>query len=32
VPKNQAVEIKQSASEYRVIERPRFQLGGKNGR
>ena len=29
VPKNQAIEIKQSASEYRVIERPRYKLGGK---
>ena len=28
VPKNQAIEIRQSASDYRVIERPRFQLGG----
>ena len=32
VPKNQAIEIKQSASDYRVIERPRYQLGGKHGR
>ncbi|MCU1234900.1 MAG: PpiC-type peptidyl-prolyl cis-trans isomerase [Candidatus Solibacter sp.] len=32
VPKNRAIEIKQAATEYRVIERPRYQLGGKNGR
>jgi hypothetical protein len=33
VPKNQAIEIRQSASDYRVIERPHFRLGGKeNGR
>jgi tetratricopeptide (TPR) repeat protein len=32
VPKNQAIEIRQSASEYRVIERPRFKLGGARGR
>jgi tetratricopeptide (TPR) repeat protein len=33
VPKNKAIEIKQAASDYRVIERPRFRLGGKeNGR
>jgi tetratricopeptide (TPR) repeat protein len=32
VPKNQAIEIRQSASEYRVIERPRFKLGGDHGR
>ena len=32
VPKNQAIEIRQSASEYRVIERPRYKLGGKRGR
>jgi len=32
VPKNKAIEIKQSASDYRVIERPRFKLGGDHGR
>ncbi len=32
VPKNQAIEIRQSASDYRVIERPRSKLGGSNGR
>ena len=32
VPKNQAIEIRQSASDYRVIERPRYQLGGNHGR
>ena len=32
VPKNQAIEIKQSAGEYKVIERPSYQLGGKNVR
>ncbi len=32
VPKNQAIEIRQSASDYRVIERPRYQLGGNRGR
>ena len=32
VPKNQAIEIRQSASDYRVIERPRFKLGGNRGR
>ncbi len=32
VPKNKAIEIRQSASDYRVIERPRYQLGSKNGR
>ena len=32
VPKNQAIEIRQSATEYRVIERPRFKLGGDRGR
>jgi hypothetical protein len=31
VPKNKAIEIKQSASDYRVIERPRYQLGGNIG-
>jgi tetratricopeptide (TPR) repeat protein len=31
VPKNKAIEIKQSATDYRVIERPRFQLGGNTG-
>jgi tetratricopeptide (TPR) repeat protein len=32
VPKNQAIEIRQFASDYRVIERPRFKLGGDHGR
>jgi hypothetical protein len=32
MPKNRAIEIKQAATEYRVIERPRYRLGGKNGR
>jgi hypothetical protein len=33
VPKNKAIEIKQAAGDYRIIERPRFKLGGKdNGR
>jgi tetratricopeptide (TPR) repeat protein len=32
VPKNKAIEIRQSASNYRVIERPRFKLGGKGAR
>jgi tetratricopeptide (TPR) repeat protein len=32
MPKNQAIEIRQSASEYHVIERPRFKLGGDHGR
>ena len=32
VPKNQAIEIKQSAGEYRVIERPKYQLGSNHGR
>ncbi len=32
VPKNQAIEIKQFASEYKVIVRPKYQLGGKNVR
>ena len=32
VPKNQAIEIRQSAGNYRVIERPRFKLGGDHGR
>src|SRR5215472_13486089 len=32
VPKNQAIEIRQSASDYRVIERPRYKLGGNHGR
>ena len=32
VPKNQAIEIRQSASDYHVIERPRFRLGGNLGR
>jgi tetratricopeptide (TPR) repeat protein len=32
VPKNKAIEIKQFASDYRVIERPRFKLGGDHGR
>ena len=32
VPKNQAIEIRQFASDYRVIERPRFKLGGEHGR
>jgi tetratricopeptide (TPR) repeat protein len=31
VPKNQAIEIRQFASDYRVIERPRFKLGGNHG-
>ena len=32
VPKNRAIEIRQSASDYRVIERPRYRLGGDHGR
>ena len=32
VPKNQAIEIRQAASDYRAIERPRYQLGGNRGR
>jgi hypothetical protein len=32
VPKNKAIEIRQSASDYRVIERPRYRLGGNGGR
>jgi len=32
VPKNQAIEIRQSASDYRVLARPRFRLGGDHGR
>jgi tetratricopeptide (TPR) repeat protein len=32
VPKNQAIEIRQSANDYRVIERPRYKLGGNHGR
>ena len=32
VPKNKAIEIRQFASDYRVIERPRFKLGGDHGR
>jgi tetratricopeptide (TPR) repeat protein len=32
MPKNQAIEIRQSASDYRVIQRPRYQLGGNHGR
>ena len=32
VPKNQAIEIRQFASDYRVIKRPRFKLGGDHGR
>ena len=32
VPKNQAIEIKQAATEYRVIERSRYKLGGDHGR
>jgi tetratricopeptide (TPR) repeat protein len=32
VPKNKAIEIRQFASDYRVIERPRFKLGGDRGR
>jgi hypothetical protein len=33
VPKNKAIEIRQSAANYRVIERPTYRLGGKeNGR
>ena len=31
MPKNQAIEIRQSASDYRVIERHRFRLGGNRG-
>ena len=31
VPKNKAIEIKQAASDYRVIERPRYKLGGNHG-
>jgi hypothetical protein len=31
VPKNQAIEIRQYAGSYRVIQRPRFRLGGNNG-
>ena len=32
VPKNQAIEIRQFASDYRVIQRPRFKLGGDRGK
>jgi tetratricopeptide (TPR) repeat protein len=32
LPKNQAIEIRQAATDYRVIERPRFKLGGNRGR
>ena len=32
VPKNKAIEIRQFASDYRVIERPRFKLGGNHVR
>jgi tetratricopeptide (TPR) repeat protein len=32
VPKNRAIEVRQSASDYRVIERPRYRLGGNHGR
>jgi hypothetical protein len=32
VPKNKVIEIKQSATDYRVIKRPRFQLGGDHAR
>ena len=32
VPKNKAIEIRQAASDYRVIERPRVKLGGNSGR
>ena len=32
VPKNKAIEIRQFASDYRLIERPRFKLGGDRGR
>jgi hypothetical protein len=32
VPKNRAIEIRQFASDYRVIERPRFKLGGDRAR
>jgi hypothetical protein len=32
VPKNRAIEIRQSATDYHVIERPRYQLGGNHGR
>ena len=31
VPKNQAIEIRQSATEYKVIERPKYKLGGQHG-
>ena len=32
VPKNQAIEIRQAASYYRVIERPTYRLGGNHAR
>jgi tetratricopeptide (TPR) repeat protein len=32
VPKNKAIEIRQFVSDYRVIERSRFKLGGNHGR
>ena len=32
VPKNQAIEIRQAASYYRVIERPKYRLGGNHAR
>jgi hypothetical protein len=32
VPKNQAIEIRQSASDFHVIERPHFRLGGNVAR
>ena len=32
VPKNQAIEIRQSAGDFKVIERPRHKLGGNIGR
>jgi hypothetical protein len=32
VPKNRAIEIRQFASDYRVIQRPRYRLGGSHGR
>jgi tetratricopeptide (TPR) repeat protein len=31
MPKNRAIEIRQSASDYRVIQRPRYKLGGNHG-
>lgn len=29
IPKNQTIEIRQSATDYRVLERPRSKLGGR---